>query len=145
MPNSSTERRKTPRAAVHIKAQVQILFPEVTFSPIILDGTISDLSVDGARVKVVNLTNKDYIRILQGPRLCRLVCTFTGAEFPSRLFGKILNFEIRGKMAEGGHCILGINFGENEEHDQNALREFLIATGSVATESTEPGNTPQPF
>ncbi|MBI1785024.1 hypothetical protein HYR69_07755 [Candidatus Sumerlaeota bacterium] len=124
MPAPMEDRRQLSRTRVNLQTQVQILFPEATFTPVVLNGLILDLSLEGTRINAFNLSTSDYSKIIRGPRLCRMICTFPADQTPTRLFGKILNFEIHGKVAEGC-CLLGINFGENEEKDIARLKEFL--------------------
>lgn len=118
------ERRKLPRIKVDLQAQVQIIFPEVTFTPVVLHGKICDITAEGLRVHVINLSHSDYRKIIRGPRLSRVVCTFPTNPAPTRLFGKILNFDFRSNDPDSS-CHLGINFGENEGTDIERLGEFI--------------------
>ncbi len=125
MTEQKQDRRKLHRVCVDVPAHIQIIFPEATFTPVDLRGVISDLTREGCRVMVKELSLSAYRKIMIGPRLCRVFCAFPTLETPARLFGKILNFEVKGKLGDGT-CILGINFGENEDRDWNRLDDFLL-------------------
>ncbi len=124
MAKETMERRKIRRIGVDLPANLQILFPEVSFTPLVLKGFARDISREGVRIKVANLTTGDYSRIIRGPRLCRVICVFPAQDAPTRLFGKIINFEIRGKVSEGA-CVLGVHLGENDKEDLQRLNQFL--------------------
>lgn len=124
MSGQPDERRKHARLKVDIKAHLQILFPEATFTPVVMEGKILDVSPVGLRIQVFNLSNSDYRKIIRGPRLSRTIAMFLPDQTLSRLFGKILNFDFHG-MDASASCTLGISFGENEEKDFNNLLEFI--------------------
>ncbi|MBI1783884.1 hypothetical protein HYR69_01955, partial [Candidatus Sumerlaeota bacterium] len=78
------------------------------------------------------------------PRLCRLICSFpTSADVPSRLFGKILNFNFASSPVEG-KFYFGVDFGENEEADRQRLEQFLRSKEDGDNPSREFLITPKP-
>jgi len=101
------------------------VFPEATFTPVALLGRICDLTPKGARIRLREISEDHARRIINGPRFCRLFCQFsTSADKPTKLFGKILNFNHQ-DSSESDTIYLGVDFGENEEADLQRLREFL--------------------
>ncbi len=132
MPDPKQDRRRDLRVAVQVAAEVQIIFPEMTFTPIVLKGALHDINIKGAGMNVLNLNAKHYSQIIRGPRYCRIFCSFPGFEGQTRLFGKILHLEVHGKI-DGGKCLLGIEFAENEDRDLNRLQQYLDTIHNAET------------
>ncbi len=128
MENQNTDRRREPRFSANLPAEVQLLRPEDTFTPMRLPGIISDISERGVRIKVEGLTTRDYLQLIRHRqfRFVRVHCAFPTDPTPARLFGAVVCFDYHGK-GPVPTCDLGVSLGENEPVDLEKLRSFVAS------------------
>jgi hypothetical protein len=120
------DRRRTIRYPVDLEAEVQIVRPEETFTPMTLDGKIIDLSLRGARIALRRFPQREYLQLVKQrkPPYVSLFCSFPPEQDRSRLFGLLTYIDYRGEKNDPA-CNLGISFGEMEQKDIDRLDGYL--------------------
>lgn len=123
------DRRLTSRVPAGALAQFQVVFPDATFTPVVLFAQIQDIIRKGARLKLSEVSPSHSRKIILGPRFCRLICKFPiSPQATSRLFGKISNFNFQ-SIGDGDAFYVGVEFADNEDSDWARLDEFLAELG----------------
>jgi len=111
-PYPSQDRRRDHRYHVDLPVKVEILRPELTFSPLGLPARLMDISPNGVRVSLLQLKKNEYVQLVKNVqmRYVRIHCHFPGQAEGVRLFGSITFFKYLGEDSMPA-CDVGVMFG----------------------------------
>ena len=78
------------RFRIELRATLQILLPEETFTPRPIDCTTVDVSARGLKLCIENMPGELYLRVIRGIRHARISLNDDRLERPVRLDGQVV-------------------------------------------------------
>jgi len=118
------DRRRTPRYAVSLNAQIRVLLPEQSGATLVAKVTIENLSVAGARVHVPEIKKEHVPVFIRARRKCSLICQLPGSEVPSVLSGEIAWIDIHhDALQHSAH--LDVELLDTPPEEKEHLARFL--------------------
>jgi hypothetical protein len=108
---------------------LQVMIPEDTFRPQILNGLTVDVSERGMQVSIAALPLNLYSKLLSRPRNVRVAFDPPGGGDEIKLLGRISWIDYRKPKADerAGPCRLGVFFDAKDGCDLKPYSQFIAA------------------
>ena len=124
MAETPADRRRSTRVPLNATAKLRILFPEETFRPSALDGTVEDISLAGVRVTVSGV-NEDFHRlVIRAVRYAKVDLLLPGSESEIELQGRIVWVGYDNKRRVPS-CSFGIMFEKLPDEARDQIQQFV--------------------
>lgn len=130
-----SEKRRAPRVAFYLDAELGVLVPEQTSLLHSVPATISNMSTTGLMLRTL-LSHHIYAAMLKVPRYCRV--NLSEPDLPIQLFGKAVWIQPESDTAKTSFwCSLGLYFEGIEPEAREQLDRHIrraIMDGNKPTE-----------
>ena len=119
---SSEKRRKYKRIEVSLNVQIETVFPEETFQPKMKGGRTLNVSEQGMKIRMSDVSESFYKKMLSPIRYAKIGFTLPTTNKRRVLHGKMVWLDYDSQKHE---CIFGICFETITPEDQRAMREYI--------------------
>ncbi len=114
-----------PQIRIGLEAKVTILFPEETFTPLVLEGVTRDISASGMRVVATGVSEELYGKVLHHIRHAKVILNPPGWNRDITLRGRIVWLDYDNKAAPPT-CTFGITLENSSDEAQASLKDLVM-------------------
>lgn len=124
--STESERRRRVRHDVQIPAELRIIFPEETFTPIGRQAEILNVSANGMLLRMESWPTELNSKIINKIRYARINFQHPSTGAALHITGRVVWVDYRrDAQQEAAPCSLGVSFEADETHGLDTYREFV--------------------